>query len=203
MPVATILLAAGASQRLGLPKQLLDFQGETLIGRALRLAEEAGAIPVVTVLGAHHEKIGANLRTSNVFPVVNGAWAQGIASSIHAGLRAIESIDTADSAAVSGVLMLTCDQPRLTANHLIGLIGLFEAQSAPTRVASSYAGIQGTPAIFPRSDFADLYALHGDQGARKLFSDTTHTLLTLPFPGGEVDIDLPGDLVHLETQTWE
>jgi len=197
MPVAAILLAAGASQRLGQPKQLLGFQGETLIGRALRLAEEAGATPVVAVLGAHHEKIGATLRTRSVFPVVNGAWAEGIASSIHAGLRTIESIDTT----VSGVLMLTCDQPRLTADHLIALIGLFEMQTTPTRVGSFYAGIQGTPAIFPRSDFADLYALRGDQGARKLFRDSPHALLTLPFPGGEIDIDLPSDLMHLETET--
>jgi molybdenum cofactor cytidylyltransferase len=197
MSVAAIVLAAGASRRLGQPKQLLLHGGETLLERALRLAGEAGATPVIVVLGAHYERICAAVRfdkLSNAIPVHNSGWEQGIASSIHAGLRALE--ESAPQA--SGLLILGCDQPRLTAGHLRGLLEAFARQAAPAMLASAYAGIVGTPAVFPRAVFAELGALRGNQGARVLFMQPTLPLIALPFPGGEVDIDLPEDLAHLE-----
>lgn len=197
MPVAAIVLAAGASSRLGQPKQLLLHGGETLLERALRLASEAGATPVIAVLGAHYDRIRAAVRfgkLNKAIPVLNSGWEQGIATSIHAGLRALE--ESAPQA--SGVLILGCDQPRLTAVHLRGLLEAFDAQAAPAMVASAYAGIVGTPAVFPRAVFAELGALRGSQGARALLVQPTCTLIALPFPGGEVDIDWTEDLAHLE-----
>ena len=90
MPVAAIVLAAGASRRLGLPKQLLMHGGETMIERVIRLANEGGATPVIAVLGAYHELIGKAVRLSNSTSVINSAWAQGISTSIQAGLAALE-----------------------------------------------------------------------------------------------------------------
>jgi len=194
MSAAAILLAAGSSSRLGRPKQLLEFQRETLIERAVRLAQEAGANPLLVVLGAHHEEIWAAVSKKNVVPVINGAWSQGIATSIHAGVRALEGL-VPD---ISGALILTCDQPFLTADHLRALLESFRTQATPCCVASTYAGTRGIPAVFPRSAFVDLYALRGDQGARLLFRDPSRTAVELPFPRGEVDIDWPIDLVHLE-----
>jgi CTP:molybdopterin cytidylyltransferase MocA len=197
MPIAAIVLAAGASRRLGHPKQLLMLGGETLIARAIRLAGEAGATPVIAVLGAYHERIAAVIesdKTINAIPVVNRDWQQGIATSIHAGLRALE--DLAPQA--SGALILGCDQPRLTAEHLRALLEAFAAQASSAITASAYAGVAGTPAVFPRAVFADLLALRGDQGARALLMKPTCPSVALPFPGGEVDIDLPADLAQLE-----
>jgi CTP:molybdopterin cytidylyltransferase MocA len=197
MPVAAIVLAAGASRRLGRPKQLLVLGGENLIARAIRLAGEAGATPVIAVLGAYHERIGAAIesgKTRNAIPVVNGDWRQGIATSIHAGLRALE--DLAPQA--SGALILGCDQPRLTAEHLRALLEAFAAQGSSAIIASGYAGVAGIPAVFPRAVFADLLALRGDQGARALLMQSPRPPASLPFPGGEVDIDLPADLALLE-----
>jgi molybdenum cofactor cytidylyltransferase len=65
MTVAAIILAAGASRRLGQPKQLVGFAGEMLLERALRLAREAGASPVLAVLGAHFAPICANIPFAN------------------------------------------------------------------------------------------------------------------------------------------
>lgn len=194
-----MVLAAGASRRLGRPKQLLQIDGETLAGRAIRLAGEAGALPVIVVLGAHADRIQAAVpldKLSSLYrivPVIHGGWEQGIASSIHAALDALEL----HAPAAEGVLILGCDQPRLTAAHLRALIETFAAQPAPAMAASAYAGIEGIPAIFPREAFAELRALRGDQGARSVLKRAACPVIALPFPGGEVDIDLPGDLQRL------
>ena len=194
MPVVAIVLAAGASRRLGQPKQLLLHGGETLLGRAIRLAGESGATPVIAVLGAHRRRICAAVSFNHAILVVNSAWEQGIASSIHAALCALE--DCAPQA--PGALILSCDQPRLTAGHLRALLQAFNAQPAPAIVASAYAGVMGIPAVFPRAVFAELGALRGDKGARALLMQPPCPLIALPFPGGEVDIDLPDDLAQLE-----
>jgi molybdenum cofactor cytidylyltransferase len=193
MPVAAIVLAAGASRRLGQPKQLLMLGGETMIKRAIRLANECEATPVIAVLGAHHELIRESVPMNNSTPVINSAWEQGISTSIHAGLAALE--DSAPES--SGALILGCDQPRLTAGHLRTLLEVFGAQAAPAIVASAYAGVLGIPAVFPRAVFPELRALHGDKGARALLMQPPCPLVAVPFPGGEIDLDLPADLAHL------
>jgi CTP:molybdopterin cytidylyltransferase MocA len=194
MSVAAILLAAGASRRLGQLKQLLVYHNETLVERAIRLANESGAAPVFTVLGAHFEVISPSVPTTSAIKVLNSQWEQGIASSIRAGLRALDSI----APTATGALVLTCDQPRLTANHLRALLDAFAAQLEPAIVASTYAGSLGVPAVFPSSVFTQLQALRGDKGARALLLKPPCPLTSIEFEGGEVDIDLPGDLVQLE-----
>jgi CTP:molybdopterin cytidylyltransferase MocA len=194
MPVAAIVLAAGASRRLGQPKQLLMHGNETLLERAIRLAREAGASPVVVVLGAHIHIIRASIPFKNAVSVVNNHWEQGISTSIHAGLRTLE--EAAPDA--TGALLLSCDQPRLTSAHLRALIESFTAQGAAAIAASAYAGVLGVPAVFPRAVFPDLLALRGDTGARTLFAEPPCPLKTVEFAGGEVDIDLPADLDDLK-----
>lgn len=194
MSVAAVILAAGASRRLGQPKQLLVLRGETLLERAARLAAEAGAAPVVTVLGAYFVEISVAIPQRDSIRVLNDRWEQGIASSIRAGLHAL----TAIAPKAEGALLLTCDQPRLTAEHLRALVEAFQAQPQPAIVASSYAGATGIPAIFPRSIFPHLAKLRGDQGARKLLLEPPCPLIQIELPGGEVDIDSPADLAQLE-----
>jgi CTP:molybdopterin cytidylyltransferase MocA len=194
MPVAAIILAAGESRRLGQPKQLLAYGGETLLARAIRLANEAGASPVLTVLGANFERIRAAIDSSNSIPVHNDRWRQGIASSIEAGVRALRVCGPE----AEGALLMGCDQPRLTADHLRSLIAAFEGQAAAVIAASSYAGVQAVPAVFPRAAFAELRALGGDKGARSVIESAQCPVVAVEFPGGEVDIDLPEDLALLE-----
>ena len=188
--VAAIVLAAGASRRLGQPKQLLLLGGETLLQRVLRSSSEAGAAPVFAVLGAEQQRILQSVPMRDAIPVINDRWEQGISASIHAGLDALEK-HAPDAA---GALVLTCDQPRLTVEHLRALMDAFAALSDPVIVASAYAGALGIPAVFPRIVFAHLRALSGDKGARALLVKPPCRLIEVPFSGGEADIDEPADL---------
>lgn len=192
--IAAMVLAAGASRRLGQPKQLLKYRGETLIERAIRMANEAGAAPVIAVLGAHFEIICASIAFNDSILSINDRWQRGIATSIQSGLRTLEVVGK-DAA---GILIMSCDQPRLTAEHLRALIEAFNAQGQRAIVASAYAGVHGVPAVFPRSVFTDLRTLKGDQGARALFAHPPCSLIALDFEGGEVDIDQPSDLAELD-----
>ncbi|MGD0632201.1 MAG: nucleotidyltransferase family protein, partial [Terracidiphilus sp.] len=136
-PVAAIVLAAGASRRLGQPKQLLMHGGEKLIERALRLSSEAGAAPVFAVLGAQRELILQSVSMLDAIPVINNNWEQGISTSIQAGIDALDEV----APNAPGALILACDQPRLTVDHLRALMDAFADQGEPVIVASAYAGV--------------------------------------------------------------
>jgi molybdenum cofactor cytidylyltransferase len=193
MNIPAIILAAGASRRLGQPKQLVSFEGETLLERALRLAKEADASPILAVLGANFAAISASVAFDDAIPVFNDQWESGISSSIHAGVNEAK-VRAADA---PGVLVMTCDQPRLTAVHLSALLTAFRLQRGKSIVASAYAGTHGIPAVFPRKMFDALRELEGDKGARSLLAKARCPVIALPFEGGEVDIDQPSDLARL------
>jgi len=194
MTIAAIVLAAGASRRLGQPKQLLTCGGETMIDRAIRLAGESGASPVIAVLGAHYELVRETALMRGATLIVNSAWEQGISTSIQAGLASLDE----SAPQTAGVLILGCDQPQLTAGHLRALLEVFLTQAAPSIVTSKYKDVRGVPAVFPREVFDHLRALQGDKGARSLLMHPPCPLIELPLPGGEIDIDLPTDIAHLK-----
>jgi molybdenum cofactor cytidylyltransferase len=146
---------------------------------------------VLVIVGAHAELIRAAVPADTAAVVMNDEWERGIASSIHAGVKTMDAV-------ARGLLILACDQPRLSVDHLRGLIETFAAQSEASIVASAYAGVHGIPAIFPREVFPDLLALSGDEGARALLMQPSWPLIALPFEGGEMDIDQPDDLAQLQ-----
>jgi len=193
MSIAAMILAAGGSRRLGQSKQLLSYQGETLLNRAVRIASEAGATPVMVVLGAQFAAIRASIPSGSAVVVHNDRWRQGMGRSVEAGMRA-RAVCAPDA---EGVLLMGCDQPRLTADQLRALIKAFAAHESPAIAASRYAGITGVPAVFPREAFAELRALHGDKGARSIIERAQVPVETVEFEGGEVDIDAPEDLAQL------
>ncbi|HWE86542.1 MAG TPA: nucleotidyltransferase family protein [Terracidiphilus sp.] len=193
MSVPAIILAAGASRRLGRPKQLLEWRGESLLARTIRIATEAGAEPVLVILGAHATAISASVLPDNVVTVLNSEWQEGMASSIRAGLRVLSSC----APDANGAVILSCDQPRLSTEHVRSLIQSFEAASASVVVASVYREVRGVPAVFPQSIFPRLLSLEGDKGARAILADSACTAIDVPFPGGDIDIDLPSDLEQL------
>ncbi len=180
--IAAVLLAAGASTRLGEPKQLVILGGETLLERAVRTAREAGCSPVVVVLGASHVEVLANIRLGDAVPVINEEWEEGMASSIRLGVRTLEFI----SSDAEGVVLMTCDQPAVAAAHLNLLMRRQEVK------ASRYAGRNGVPAYFPKEFFQELMSLTGDVGARSLLAQAASEEM----PHGELDIDTAEDIVR-------
>ena len=199
MNVPAIILAAGASRRLGRPKQLVQVGGERLLDRAVRVVTESGIGPIVVVLGAHREAVLAEAMPQADFPLVrtvfNPNWERGIGSSIQLGARA--ALD--QSSAVDGLMILVCDQPLLSVRHIVALLSAFAPSGQQVIAASIYAGTIGIPAVFPSSYFERLKNLDGDTGARSILRDPSSRIRPIVFEGGERDIDTAQDLAAFES----
>jgi molybdenum cofactor cytidylyltransferase len=134
---------------------------------------------VVVVLGASADVIRSQCSLDDARVLVNEGWEEGMASSIRLGVG--------DLSAVDGCVVMTCDQPTVTVEHLSRLMVGEEVK------ASRYAGRNGIPAFFPATVFGDLMELRGDKGARELLAGVGFVELT----GGELDLDTGGDLVRV------
>jgi len=191
---AAVVLAAGASTRLGQPKQLVRLEGESLLHRTARLALEAGCSPVLVVLGFEAETLRAELHGLHVDVVVNHEWQEGMGASLRSGMEALRDSDPQPHA----VLILVCDQPRLTADHLRTLLARHQSARPVAITASVYARRAGVPAIFSAKLFSALLASSGDRGARDLIRAHAAEVQGIPWPAGELDLDLPEDLTTIE-----
>lgn len=185
------MLAAGGSTRLGQPKQLLRYQGITLLARAVSAAVAAGCTPVLAVIGANAPRMRNELRGLAVEPVENAKWLDGMSTSIRAALDALAGRE------VDAMLFLTCDQPHVTAALLRALVDTMRSSGSPA-VACSYAGDVGVPALFGRELHGELRSLVGDGGARAILERHRDRIAAVPFPLGAVDVDSAEDLDRLE-----
>jgi molybdenum cofactor cytidylyltransferase len=178
---AAIVLAAGFSRRLGRPKQAVIFEGEMLVLRAARIAAQAGFSPVFVVVSAAAYFREA-LEAADAHCLENAEAVEGIASSIRCGVQA------AQHARATGAVLMTCDQPHVSVEHLQHLT--VEANAV---TASSYAGRKGIPAYFPAGMFEALLRLRGDAGAREFLRDAN----SIADEALAVDVDIVEDLATL------
>lgn len=183
-----IILAAGQSSRLGKPKQLLKYQNKTLLEHATDAAKRSSVQSIIVVLGSSIDVILDKIDTSGTHMVKNGDWQSGMASTIRCGVQASLALDsTIDSA-----ILMVCDQPFVTSDLLNALIEKQKETGKPI-IASQYGNTIGTPALFHKRFFAELMALKGDTGAKKIMMQHNDLLTTVPFPGGSIDIDTVND----------
>jgi CTP:molybdopterin cytidylyltransferase MocA len=183
-----IILAAGASTRMGSPKQLLPLKGQSLLTGVVEAALAAKVWPVVVVLGAHAEKIRPLLARHPVLVAENPAWAEGMASSLRAGIATLQQF----SRAIDGAVVALCDQPGFSA----AVVGqLIAAQRATGRsiAAARYDGRHGAPALFLRAHFPALASLTGEEGARTLLNRSADDVAAVDLPALAVDLDTPAD----------
>lgn len=187
--IGLLILAAGASTRLGQPKQLLPYRGTTLIRHIAEVAILTGCQPVAIVLGACAETIEPHLADLTVQIIHNERWSTGMASSIHCGLKQMQ-LTTPN---LEAIVLMVCDQPFVTSHLLQRLVSGYQTSQSPI-VASEYAHTLGVPALFDKSLFSELDALQGDMGAKSIIRQHRSWALGIPFAEGAIDLDTPESL---------
>ena len=188
--VGLILLAAGGSGRMGRPKQLLVYQGKTLLRRAADTAAASPCRPIVVVTGAQHSELLPQLEDLDLIVELNDQWKRGMGTSLRAGMRALLARQPDASAAV----VMLCDQSHVSPAIVTALVEAQRATAKPA-IACAYAGTYGPPCLFAASQFPALLAIPDERGAKALLAAAAKRddLHLIPFPQGHIDIDTPAD----------
>lgn len=187
-----VILAAGASSRFGIPKQLIHFNGKTFLQYVIDEAKHSDPSCIVVVTGAAKDEVSSSIEDSNVKLVYNKNWEKGMASGIVAGVYAICQLDNN----VEKIIIAVCDQPYVNSS-LFNQLDQVQQETGKLIVASAYANTIGTPVLFTRRYFGKLLGLKGDTGAKKILKEHSGDVITVDFPKGVVDIDTQEDLGKL------
>ncbi len=197
--VAGLLLAAGASTRMGRPKQLMPVRGSRLLDTVLREALRSDLDLVNLVLGHQAQEIKkalkTNLRDSKLIITFNDQYREGISTSIRSGLLGVEG-------AYDHVMIILADMPRLT-SKLINLLLHRYLESSFLLGALQTSTKRSHPVIIGRKFYAALRQLRGDVGARDLFLTHPDQILLVK-PGADYDdrdIDTMDDYLDLIEET--
>ncbi|WP_435059445.1 nucleotidyltransferase family protein [Streptomyces sp. bgisy060] len=194
--VAGLLLAAGGGRRLGgRPKALLTHRGRPLVEHAVGVLREAGCEVVHVVLGASAAAVRERAGLAGCVLVENPEWAEGMGSSLRAGLGSLAD----DPHGVDAALVLLVDQPGIGAEAVARVRAAYESRS--TLAAASYDGQRGHPVLFGAAHWAGVaVSAVGDRGARDYLA--AHRDAITPVDCSDVaepyDIDTEADLPHLE-----
>ena len=195
--IGAVILAAGASARMSIPKQLLQFRGQTFLRRAASVALEAGCRPVVVVTGANAAACRESLRGLDVLEAENQQWESGMSSSVRVGVEALVT----PNPRIAAVVLMLCDQPFVTRDVIVGLVRA-HYETGCSIVASRFGGSYGVPALFGKAHFSELTTLKGAAGAKQVIQKHLQKVQLLPFPEGEIDVDTPGDFTRLQSTNY-
>lgn len=187
-----IIMAAGASSRLGRPKQLEIVKGKMLLQHILDEVNKLENVSAVLILGANGETIKNNVDAAGIPYLIHQAWKDGMSSSMKAGLRYLLS----NEPNFDQVILLVCDQPFVNADLLTKLIEQ-KAASEKGIICCAYADTLGVPVLFDQKYFDALLALNSREGAKKLILQNMEDVFTVSFPKGEIDMDTEADLEGL------
>ncbi|MEM6767228.1 MAG: nucleotidyltransferase family protein [Bacteroidota bacterium] len=191
-PYHILILAAGASTRMGQPKQLLAYQGSTLLEHAINTALSCHPISVKVVLGAHVEAIQKNISLEKVDKVYNSDWQRGMAGSIKCGITVIMEGEDANL----GTIIMLGDQPLISSQFLQKLYQEAEQQQKEI-AASAYQETLGVPAYFSSFYYEKLLGLSGQGGAGKLIQVFKEEVASVPAGKFLADIDTPEEYQNL------
>lgn len=189
---AVLVLAAGASTRLGQPKQLLDFGGKALLQHILEQCIPLPFSARFLTLGAYSADIQENINIFDFQILQNEHWEEGMASSLRIGVQAA----SAHPSMPENIMVLLADQPFVSTALLQNLLDTHRS-AQPLITASQYGEIQGVPAIFSSVLFPELLQLQGDRGANRLIRQYESKVFAVPFEAGSIDMDTPEDYRQL------
>lgn len=187
VPVGAVILAAGASTRMGQIKQLLPIAGQPMVRRVTGTVCAAGFEQVIVVVGAQADAVAHALQGLPVELVVNDAWQEGMSTSVRAGIGALRP-------EIAAAMLILADQPDLSPGSLQKLVARYRTSGAPL-VAPYYQGRRGNPVLFDRALFAELEAVAGDRGGRGVVARHEAELerVDVEDPAPVSDIDTPED----------
>ncbi|SNS48816.1 molybdenum cofactor cytidylyltransferase [Belliella buryatensis] len=188
LKTGVILLAAGNSERLGRPKQLLKFEGKTLLERSISSILKSKIDELVIVLGGNADEIQSQVDLSSFSLLINHDYELGMASSMKLGLSYL-----IDNYAIDQVLIILCDQPFVNEK----LINQFFAVKEKGIVACTYGNTIGVPALFDSKYFEELLSLENNEGAKKIILKHLHDCDLIKFDLGSIDIDTEEDYQNL------
>lgn len=190
-PTVAVVLAAGASTRMGQNKLLLELDGQTLAGRAVRAAGDAGLAPIIVVLGHEAQRVGAALAGLTCRAVINPDHAQGQGTSLQVGIRA-----AAEMGAGAAVIMLA-DMPFVSAAMLAEVAARHRKEGAPM-VVSRYGDVTAPPMLYDRALFAELLALQGQACGKEMVRRHRLEAAFIDWPEAALaDVDIPEDYQRL------
>ncbi|MEH2175306.1 nucleotidyltransferase family protein [Nostoc sp.] len=190
--IAIMILAAGASTRMGTPKQLLLYQGRSLLQYITEIAIASVCQPVVVVLGANAEQIHPQIKQLPVKVVKNLDWACGMSTSIKSGIELLNNLPQK----IEAVVITLCDQPFVSPQIINQLVDTYYSTKKPI-IACEYGDTLGVPALFSQTFFSELATLKETSGAKKVINNNLNEVFSLPFPLGDIDIDTPKDYEQL------
>ncbi|MDQ6637034.1 MAG: nucleotidyltransferase family protein [Candidatus Dormibacteraeota bacterium] len=195
---AGLVLAAGASSRMGSPKQLLPLNGRPLLEVVVAEVCASRLDQVLVVLGAKADELLRRVPLGRAQPLLNADHALGMSSSLQAGLRALP-------AEVERAVVILGDQPAISAALLDELLDLEESSGLPA-AAFSFDGLLHPPVLLRRELWPDLMSLEGDVGCRRLIRARPELVAALPVAGSSrhpIDVDTPADYERLLTsEAW-
>ncbi len=192
--VGLIILAAGASTRMGTPKQLLPYRERSFIRYITESAIASVCQPIAVVLGANVERIKPEISQLPIQIVENQQWAEGMSTSIRVGLEGLLAMNPN----LEAVAIALCDQPFVSSQTLDRIVEAYHFTGKPI-IASEYAGTLGVPVLFSHTLFSEIMALKSTEGAKQLIKRHIHEVFSIPFPEGSIDIDTPNDYDQLQT----
>jgi molybdenum cofactor cytidylyltransferase len=192
--IGIIVLAAGAASRMNEPKQLLHFEGKTLLRRAVETAIATNCEPVVIVLGVNFEKTSAEIKDLKVEICFNNDWQKGLSSSLKSGLKNLRGL----APNIDAFIVSLADQPFVTTNHFHQFVTKFQQTDHPI-IAAKYGETIGVPALFAKETFDEFETISGDKGAKMLIEKHRRTLETIDLPEAAFDVDTKEDYLKLKS----
>jgi len=196
--IAVVILAAGASKRMGTPKQLLNWGEQSLISLAIKKALKLKTQEIIVVLGANYKRIKSEIEHFPITILNNTEWELGLGKSIATSVKYLLN----KTPSVDGVLIKLVDQPFVTIAYLNALISNFSTNKNAI-VATSYDNKKvGVPAIFDKIYFEKLSYLEDDFGARAIIRANESFINVLKPPVKNVDLDFKEDYEKLHKEKF-